>query len=146
MTRPGARFRFATRTIGETADITVLRDGAERTLEVEARPAPGPQEGERWMITGENPLRGAELIELSPAFNEENGIDPFERGVVVSRRPPPVRRGLFRLPARRSPAVASRASRSTTLGDLERALNLSLTAPVAGRSRSSAAESGLSVR
>jgi S1-C subfamily serine protease len=23
------------------------------------------------------------LIELSPAFNEENGIDAFERGVVV---------------------------------------------------------------
>lgn len=79
----GARFRFATRTIGETADITVLRDGQERTFIVEAMPAPGDEEGERLDVGGQNPLRGAELIELSPAFNEENGIDPFERGLVV---------------------------------------------------------------
>jgi Do/DeqQ family serine protease len=80
----GVRFRFATRTIGETADITVLRAGEELVLEVEAIPAPGSQAGERYEALGENPLRGSELIELSPAFNEENGIDPFMRGVVVS--------------------------------------------------------------
>jgi len=34
-------------------------------------------------VDGRNPLSGAELVELSPAFNEENGIDPFTRGVVV---------------------------------------------------------------
>ncbi len=79
----GARFRFATRTIGETAAITVLRNGDEQTYTVEARPAPGLEEGERVDVGGQNPLRGAELIELSPAFNEENGIDAFERGVVV---------------------------------------------------------------
>jgi len=79
----GARFRFATRTIGDTADITVLRDGDEQIFQVEARPAPGLEEGDRLDIGGQNPLRGAELIELSPAFNEENGIDAFERGVLV---------------------------------------------------------------
>lgn len=79
----GARFRFATRTIGDTAAITVLRDGAEQTFTVEARPAPGLEEGERLDVGGQNPLRGAALVELSPAFNEENGIDAFERGVVV---------------------------------------------------------------
>ena len=35
-------------------------------------------------ISGENPLHGAELVQLSPAFNEENGIDPFMNGVLVS--------------------------------------------------------------
>ncbi|MFW6413526.1 MAG: PDZ domain-containing protein, partial [Oceanicaulis sp.] len=79
----GVRFRFATRRIGEDARLTVLRDGDRRTLTVEARPAPGQGEGERLTVQGRNPLAGAQLVELSPAFNEENGIDPFTRGVVV---------------------------------------------------------------
>ncbi len=80
----GARFRFATRMIGDTAELSVLRDGRERVLRVDAEPAPGAIEGARMEITGENPLHGAELVQLSPAFNEENGIDPFMNGVLVS--------------------------------------------------------------
>ncbi len=79
----GARFRFATRTIGETADLTVLRDGERLTVTVEAEPAPGDPQGERLTVRGRNPFQGAEVVELSPAFNEENGIDPFQSGVVV---------------------------------------------------------------
>ena len=80
----GARFRFATRMIGDSAALTVLRDGRERVLNVDAEPAPGAVEGARMDISGENPLHGAELVQLSPAFNEENGIDPFMDGVLVS--------------------------------------------------------------
>jgi len=80
----GARFRFATRMIGDSAELTVLRDGSEQILRVDAEPAPGAIEGARMEITGENPLHGAELVQLSPAFNEENGIDPFMDGVLVS--------------------------------------------------------------
>lgn len=79
----GVRFRFATRRIGQSADLTVLRDGERLELSVEAAPAPGEAEGRRLAVDGRNPLSGAELVELSPAFNEENGIDPFARGVVV---------------------------------------------------------------
>ena len=85
----GARFRFATRTIGEDAELTVLRDGDPVTLTVRAVAAPGDPAGERVRLRGQTPLRGAEVVELSPAFNEENGIDPFESGLVifaVSRR------------------------------------------------------------
>jgi S1-C subfamily serine protease len=53
-------------------------------LTVEAEPAPGAVEGARMDISGENPLAGAELVQLSPAFNEESGIDPFMDGVLVS--------------------------------------------------------------
>ena len=81
----GARFRFATRTIGETADLTVLRDGEERRYAVQALPPPGEPEGARLLIDGRNPLRGAELVQLSPAFNEEHGLDPFAQGVMVFR-------------------------------------------------------------
>lgn len=87
----GARFRFATRTIGETADLTVLRDGERLTLTVEAEPAPGVAEGEKLDVRGRNPFQGAEVVELSPAFNEENGLDAFQTGVLifsVNRRSP----------------------------------------------------------
>ncbi|MFW6412648.1 MAG: DegQ family serine endoprotease [Oceanicaulis sp.] len=79
----GARFRFATRQIGADASLTVIRDGDTLTLDVEARPAPGDEDGEQIEIGGANPFAGARLVELSPAFNEENGIDPFARGVLV---------------------------------------------------------------
>jgi Do/DeqQ family serine protease len=87
----GARFRFATRTIGETADLTVLRDGERLELTVQAQPAPGVAEGERLDVRGRNPFQGAEVVELSPAFNEENGLDAFQTGVLifsVNRRSP----------------------------------------------------------
>jgi len=79
----GVRFRFATRRIGQDAELTVIRDGGPVSVTVEARPAPGEPEGARLAVDGRNPLAGAALVELSPAFNEENGIDPFTRGVVV---------------------------------------------------------------
>jgi len=79
----GARFRFATRMIGEEARFTVLRDGQERDLWVDAEAAPGATEGARLDVSGQNPLRGAELVQLSPAFNEENGLDAFSEGVLV---------------------------------------------------------------
>ena len=87
----GARFRFATRTIGEQAELTVLRGDERLTLTVDAAPAPGLEQGARLDVRGRNPFQGAEVVELSPAFNEENGIDPFQSGIVVfsvNRRSP----------------------------------------------------------
>jgi Do/DeqQ family serine protease len=80
----GARFRFATRAIGETARLTVLRDSERMELDVEAAPAPGDAEGIRLDILGQNPFQGAEMVQLSPAFNDENGLDPFMSGVLIS--------------------------------------------------------------
>ena len=79
----GARFRFATRDLGDEVALTVLRDGEEQTLAIEARAAPGDPEGERLAVRGRNPLQGATMVKLSPAFNEENGLDPFLSGVMV---------------------------------------------------------------
>ncbi|MEE2566916.1 DegQ family serine endoprotease [Hyphobacterium marinum] len=80
---PGARFRYATRAVGDTADFTVLRDGGERTIRVPVDVAPSDPAPERRQIAGRNPLAGAEVANLSPAFNEEIGFDPFVRGVIV---------------------------------------------------------------
>lgn len=81
----GAQFRFATRMIGETAELTVLRDGQNLDLVVVAEPAPGPTEGVKLDVTQRSPFTGSQLVQLSPAFNEENGLDPFSTGVMISR-------------------------------------------------------------
>ncbi len=80
---PGARFRYAIRPVGEAADFTVIRNGEQREVTVPVHVAPGTTEPARQLIEGRNPLAGMELVELSPAFNEEVGFDPFARGVVV---------------------------------------------------------------
>ncbi len=86
-----ARFAFATRAVGDNAQLTLLRDGEEESLRVRAAPPPGDPEGEKRALAGRHPLSGATVVELSPAFNEANRIDAFETGVVVfevNRRAP----------------------------------------------------------
>jgi Do/DeqQ family serine protease len=79
------RFRFATRAIGDEAALRIMRNGEERNLTVTAAAPPGDREGERVVLNGRNPFQGAELVELSPAFNEANGLDPFTDGLIVTR-------------------------------------------------------------
>lgn len=80
----GARFRLATRAAGDDAVFTILRDGEEMTLEVAVQPAPGISDPAPFEVAGRNPLSGAALVTLSPAFNERVGLDPFQGGIVVS--------------------------------------------------------------
>jgi len=80
---PGARFRLATHAAGDDARFSVLRDGELLELEVSVVPAPGVTEPEQLNVQGSNPLSGASLVRLSPAFNETVGLDPFMEGVIV---------------------------------------------------------------
>jgi len=80
---PGARFRYATRAIGEASRFAIIRDGDRIEVAVPVEMAPGNTEPARHIVEGQNPLAGLELVELSPAFNQEVGFDPFARGVVV---------------------------------------------------------------
>lgn len=79
----GANFRYATRAIGEEASFRVIRDGQRLDVAIPVRVAPTDPDPDRQVIGGRNPLAGAELANLSPAFNDELGIDPFARGVIV---------------------------------------------------------------
>ena len=81
----GARFRLATRAAGDRARFTVLRDGDEIALDVPVIAAPGEADPAPYAVAGRNPFSGAEMVEMSPAFNERVGIDPFRDGVVISR-------------------------------------------------------------
>ena len=80
----GARFRLATRAAGEEAEFTVLREDEEIRLEVPVVAAPGEADPAPLEVSGRNPFSGVSLVEMSPAFNERVGIDPFLDGVIVS--------------------------------------------------------------
>lgn len=79
------RFRFATRAPGDEAQVRVMREARERTVTVLAAAPPGDREGERVILNGRNPFRGAQVVQLSPAFNDANGLDPFLEGLIVTR-------------------------------------------------------------
>ena len=82
-TEAALRFRLATHRVGEDADVVVWRDGREETVRLEAAaPIESPPRDQR-LIEGANPFAGAEVANLSPAFNEEVGVDLFRTGVAV---------------------------------------------------------------
>lgn len=79
----GARFRLATRAAGDEARFTILRNESELDVDVRVEAAPGNLEPTPFEAEGRNPFNGAGLVEMSPAFNERVGIDPFLDGVIV---------------------------------------------------------------
>lgn len=75
------RYRIATSGIGKTAKIEGPRDGQWQTWQVTLA---APPDGDRKTLTveGRNPMQGANVANLTPAFAEEIGI-PDMSGVVV---------------------------------------------------------------
>ncbi|HWP25221.1 MAG TPA: DegQ family serine endoprotease [Xanthobacteraceae bacterium] len=74
-------YRFATRPLGRTAQLGVVRNGREirLTIALEAAPA-GPRDEIR---IGRSPLGGARVATLSPALADELQLDPATEGVVI---------------------------------------------------------------
>jgi serine protease Do len=91
------RFRLATRRIGETVELTVLRKGEERsvTMPLEAPPEDPPRN--TTILEGKHPFSGAKVANLSPALIEELGLKGQPRGVfvlAVVKRSPAARLGI----------------------------------------------------
>jgi Do/DeqQ family serine protease len=79
---PGAfEYRFATRPLGRTAQLGIVRSGREArlTIALEAAPA-GPRDE---IVIERSPLGGAKVVTLSPALADELQIDPSTEGVVI---------------------------------------------------------------
>ena len=79
----GLEFRIATRSLGSNVSLTVLRGENMFTTKVVLEPPPEVPERNLTWIEGRNPLAGAQIGNLSPAFAEEMGFDPMHKGVVV---------------------------------------------------------------
>ena len=77
------RYRIATLTVGNKVTLKVRR--RKTTLSLEMKLAPPPEFPPRniTVLTGPQPLSGAKVANISPAFAIELGLDPFARGVMV---------------------------------------------------------------
>ncbi len=79
----GLRFRLATLPIGGDARLTVLRDGAEKTVTVRLVAPPETPPRDKTEIAGRNPFNGATLVNLNPALAEDLGMNSSLTGVMV---------------------------------------------------------------
>ena len=76
-------FRVATKGVGNSVNVTYLRDGAPRTAAVRLIKAPETTPRDISEIDGKNPLQGVKVANLSPAFAEELQIDATS-GVMIT--------------------------------------------------------------
>lgn len=77
-------YRFATRPIGGTTKLSVLRGGKKMDLEIRLVAAPETRPRDAVKLTSRSPLAGLTVANLSPALAEELSIDTGNEGVVVA--------------------------------------------------------------
>jgi serine protease Do len=91
------RFRLATRRIGESVQMTVLRKKVERGIRFPLVAPPEKPPRNETLLDGNQPLSGARVANLSPALVQELGLKGQPRGVIVlgiKRRSSAARLGL----------------------------------------------------
>lgn len=78
-------FRLATKIIGGTARLSVLRGGRTQSLSLPLEAAPETPPRQAIKLTGPSPFTGATVMNYSPAVAEEFSIDEkIDAGVVVT--------------------------------------------------------------
>ncbi len=80
----GLRYRLATVPVGESATLTVLRQGERHKLTAKLMEPPETPPRQSTAIGGRTPLTGAEISNLNPALAEETGIPLGSGGVAIT--------------------------------------------------------------
>jgi S1-C subfamily serine protease len=75
-------YRFATKPIGGTARLGIVRAGKEVALNVPLEAVPDAPH-EELIIASPSPFQGAKVSNLSPALAERLRLDPSSQGVVI---------------------------------------------------------------
>jgi Do/DeqQ family serine protease len=75
-------YRFATKAIGGSARLGVMRGGKEIAVNVALQAAPDTPHEER-VIDTPSPFQGAKVSNLSPALADDLRLDPSVQGVVI---------------------------------------------------------------
>jgi Do/DeqQ family serine protease len=81
-------FRYATKPIGGSATLEVLRSGKRVNVPVKLVPAPETRPRELVTLKGRWPLAGVTAGNMSPALAEEISVDAQSEGVVVTEVDP----------------------------------------------------------
>jgi Do/DeqQ family serine protease len=77
-------YRFATKPLGGSAQVGVLRGGKETRLSIALETAPENPPRDTVRIRARSPLGGATVANLSPAVAEEMRVDSNLQGVVIT--------------------------------------------------------------
>lgn len=88
---PSVNYRLITRGMGDQVDVEVLRRGQRLTTMLTVRMAPEEPARNVTELPDNSPLGGVQIGNMSPAFNQELGIDMQVKGVIVLR----VQRGSY---------------------------------------------------
>src|SRR6202023_2052872 len=75
-------YRFATKPVGGSARLGVMRGGKELAVNV-ALEAPPDTPHDELVIASPSPFQGAKVSNLSPALAENLRLDPSTQGVVI---------------------------------------------------------------
>jgi len=79
-------YRLATRGIGQTAKLAVIRKGQPREIALPLIAAPKPGKDDARNLSGNNPLDGARISNILPSVADELSIDETEGVVIISVR------------------------------------------------------------
>lgn len=77
------RFRIATRPIGQTLKIKLIRRGKVRFVNFPVEAPPEKPKINKTELSGYNPLQGVTVGNLSPALSDQIGMNLLSRGVVI---------------------------------------------------------------
>ena len=80
----GLSFRFATLPVNAPVRLALWRGGTRRDVVATIAAPPEQPPRDSPTLTGRHPLSGATIANLNPAFADELGVDPMQRGVVVT--------------------------------------------------------------
>ena len=75
---------MATKPLGGTASLTLLRNGKQSNVSIKLMPAPEIPARNPVKLNGSSPFSGMTVINLSPAVMEELSLHGVSEGVVVS--------------------------------------------------------------
>jgi Do/DeqQ family serine protease len=78
------KFRLATQTMGSTIPLTVWRRGEVREARLRLEPPPEDPPRQATRLSGNHPLAGATVVNLSPAVIEERSLDGPIEGVLIA--------------------------------------------------------------
>jgi Do/DeqQ family serine protease len=76
-------YRFATKSLGGSAKVGVVRSGKETAVTVALEPLPDTPHDEL-VIASRSPFQGVKVSNLSPALADEMRLDPATDGVVIT--------------------------------------------------------------
>ncbi|PKU21876.1 Do family serine endopeptidase [Telmatospirillum siberiense] len=79
----GLRFRIATLTVGTPTQLTLSRNGQERSVSLTLRPPPETPPRDTSEVNGQNPFTGATVANMNPALAEELGLERVDGGVTI---------------------------------------------------------------